>query len=454
MPAFRAPHLQTLRGYATLVDLVRRVARLALDPQHSGIDAITRRAPLGETGYGSGVESSYESRLDARCDALASTCVHAGEGENAWNALATPIVLASAFSFDDAAHAASAFRGENDAFIYGRLGNPTVAALEAKVAALENARAACATASGMAAVSGALLSICEAGAHVVAPRSMYGESARLLRERLPKLGIDTTFIDEPTPEAYARAANAKTRVFYIESPSNPTLAVADVAGVVAAARAHGAKTIADNTFATPFCQTPLDHGVDLVVHSMTKALGGHGDAIGGIVVGGDEDVGRARDTIVKGFGGVMSPLTAYLIARGIVTFALRQRRACSTAARLASALASHPSIAKVHHPSLAPSHATRNLHAFGSLLSFELAPPDALARARRVLENVKLVTHAVSLGDARSLLTHPASTTHVSMPEDARKRAGIGDGLLRLSVGLEAPGDLERDLLAALDVRP
>jgi len=398
---------------------------------------------------------AYEAALAAREDALASACVHAGEIENEWRALATPIVLASAFSFDDAEHAAAAFEGRNDAWIYGRWGNPTVLSLERKIAALEGAEAACATASGMAAVSGALLSICESGAHVVAPRSMYGESARLLRDRLPKLGIETTFVDDPTPEAYVAAATPQTRVFYIESPSNPTLAVADVPAIAAAARARGVASIADNTFATPFCQTPLALGVDLVVHSMTKALGGHGDAIAGAIAGRDELVARARDTVVKGFGGVISPLGAYLVARGLVTFALRQRRACSTAARLARTLASHPAVARVNHPSLAPERA-RHMHAFGSLLSFEVRGDDALAAARRVLERVSRggsLTHAVSLGDARTLVTHPASTTHASMPADARARAGIASGLLRLSVGLESAADLERDLLAALENR-
>ena len=393
--------------------------------------------------------AEYEARLEARESALASLCVHAGEEPNEWRALATPIVLASAFSFDDAEHAASAFRGESDAFIYGRWGNPTVEALEAKLAALEKAEAACASASGMAAISGTLLAICESGAHVVAPRSMYGESARLLRERLPRLGIDTTFVDDPTPEAYAAASTDKTRVFYIESPSNPTLAVADIPGIVREARARSVLTIADNTFATPFCQTPLDLGVDLVVHSMTKAIGGHGDAIGGVVCGSEDLVARARDTIVKGFGGVMSPLVAYLVSRGVVTFALRQRRACSTAARLARALAEHPKIERVHHPSLHPERAA-HMHAFGSLLSFELKGPDALQNGRAVLEGVELITHAVSLGDARSLITHPATTTHASMPAEARALANIGDGLLRLSIGLESASDLERDLLAAL----
>jgi methionine-gamma-lyase len=399
--------------------------------------------------------AEYEARLDERESALASLCVHAGEAPNEWRALATPIVLASAFSFDDAEHAAGAFKGDNDAFIYGRWGNPTVEALEAKLAALEGAEAACASASGMAAIAGTILTLCESGAHVVAPRSMYGESARLLRERLPKLGIETTFVDDPTPEAYvaasARAAEAgrTTRVFYIESPSNPTLAVADVPGIVREARARGIVTVADNTFATPFCQTPLALGVDLVVHSMTKAIGGHGDAIGGVVCGSEELVERARDTIVKGFGGVMSPLVAYLVARGVVTFALRQRRACSTAARLARVLAAHPKIERVHHPSLHPERAA-HMHAYGSILSFELKGPNALGAGRALLEGVELITHAVSLGDARSLVTHPATTTHASMPADQRARANVTDGLLRLSVGLESASDLERDLLAAL----
>ena len=182
---------------------------------------------------------------------------------------------------------------------------------------------------------------------------------------------------------------------------------------------------------------------------MTKAIGGHGDAIGGVVCGSEEHVARARDTIVKGLGGVMSPLVAYLVARGVVTFALRQRRACSTAARLARVLAEHPQIERVHHPSLAPDKAA-HMHAYGSLLSFEVKGERAIEKARAVLEGVELITHAVSLGDARSLVTHPATTTHASMPAEERRRANIQDGLLRLSVGLESASDLERDLLAAL----
>ncbi|MEO6420344.1 MAG: PLP-dependent aspartate aminotransferase family protein [Polyangiaceae bacterium] len=403
------------------------------------------------------LRETYLQQLARRANVLGTRCVHAGDKPDpSTGALEAPLVLASAFGFDSAEDAAGAFRGENESYIYGRWSNPTVDALEAKLAALEEAEAACATASGMAAISGAVLSMCEAGAHIVAPRSMYAESARLFRERLPRLGITTTFVDACSIDAYAAALTPATRVLYIESPSNPILALTDIAKVVELAKNRGLFTIADNTFATPFAQNPLALGVDLVVHSMTKALGGHGDAIGGALVGGRKEVDRARDLIVKGFGGVLAPFNAFLVSRGLRTFALRQRQACESAAELAARLVSHPRIGRVHHPSL-PSHpqhelAKAQMHAFGSLLSFELKSVgnDAVAAGRKVLEAVKTITHAVSLGDVRSLLVHPASTTHSTMPREARQLADISDGLLRLSVGVEAIDDLWADLDSAL----
>ncbi len=393
----------------------------------------------------------YSAHLAARAAALETLCVHAGEPSRQ-GALDTPIVLSSAFGFASADEAAGAFRGENDALIYGRWGNPTVSALEEKLAALEAAESACATASGMAAIAGAVMSICDAGSHVVAPRAMYAEAARLLRERLPRFGVTTTFVDALDPQAYARAITPATRILYVESPSNPVLGVTDIEAVVGIAKARGLVTLADNTFATPFAQQPLALGVDLVVHSMTKALGGHGDAIGGAILGGRSLVDRARDLVVKGFGGVISPFTAWLVLRGLRTFALRQRQQCATAAFLAARLAEDARVARVHHPSLAshPGHAlaTRAMHAYGSLLSFEVT--GGVDAGRKVLEAVRTITHAVSLGDARSLLTHPASTTHSTMPKADREAAGIGDGLLRLSVGIEAATDLWADLDQAL----
>lgn len=409
----------------------------------------------------------YAEQLRRRSDAIATTCVHAGEAPDQAGALDPPIVLSSAFAFTSAEHAARAFRGEEEAWIYGRWGNPTVDALEQKLAALEGAEAACATASGMAAIAGVLLARCEAGDHVVAPRSMYAESARLLRERLPKLGITTTFVDG-TPEAYAAAITERTRILYVETPSNPTLGVVDIAAVADLARslANGAGTarprplvVVDGTFATPFAQTPLALGADLVVHSMTKGIAGHGDVIGGAVMGSRALVDAVKEVVVKGFGGVLSPLSAWLVSRGLRTFALRQERACATAAALAAHLAAHPRVAVVHHPSLEshPGHALarKQMHAYGALLSFELRAADgdgagAVERGRKVLEALRVATHAVSLGDVRTLVVHPASTTHSTMPAEARRLAGITDGLLRMSCGLEAAGDLAADLDRAL----
>jgi len=400
-------------------------------------------------------QQAYEAHLDARAARLATVCVHAGESPDpATRALEVPIVMASAFGFASADEAANAFEGKNDAYIYGRWGNPTVEALETKLAALEGTEDACATASGMAAITGAVTALCGAGDHVVAPRSMYAEAARLLRERLPRFGIETTFVDATEPGAYERALRPSTRLLYVETPANPNLALTDLATVAALAKDKGLHTVADNTFATPFAQNPHALGIDVVVHSMTKALGGHGDAIGGCVCGRRQDVSKIRDLVVKGFGGVISPFNAFLVTRGLRTFALRQRQQCASAALLASRLASHPRVAVVHHPSL-PSHpgrdvALRQMHAFGALLSFELRGNDALAAGRRVLESVKTITHAVSLGDVRSLMVHPASTTHSTMPAVDRARAHIADGLLRLSVGIEGLEDLWRDLDQAL----
>jgi len=395
--------------------------------------------------------SDYATTLRKRADEISLRCAHPG-GDHS-SALEPPIVLSSAFSFPSAESARRAFLGENDDLIYGRWRNPTVTALEEVLSALEACEATCAAASGMAAVSGALLSLLKCGDHVVAPRSMYAESARLLRERLPRFGIETTFVENDV-QAYEQAIKKETRAIYTETPSNPTLALTDLRALAALAHSRNLALVVDNTFATPFCQNPIQLGADLVVHSLTKALSGHGDAIGGAVCGSRESIERVRDLTVKGFGGILSPFTAYSIQRGIRTFALRQERACATAAQIATLLSNHPSIARVHHPSLSshPEHALARsqMFAFGSIVAFEVGGANPLEAGRVVLESVRVATHAVSLGDVRSLLIHPASTTHSTMPKETRERAGIGDGLLRLSVGIESADNLWADLSAAL----
>lgn len=399
--------------------------------------------PLGMSGH--------PGPKPARERSFATRAVHAGHERPGRGPVEAPIVTSVAFAFETAEAAEGAFRGENDAHIYGRWGNPTVDGLEAALADLEGGEAAVCTASGMAAISGSLLAILEAGDHVVAPRGLYGETARLLRERLPRLGITTTFVDERTPEAFAAAVQPRTRVLYVETPQNPTLRLTDIEAVAAVARARGLLLVVDNTFATPWCQTPLALGADVVVHSMTKSLSGHGDAIGGVAIARRELRDRIADLVVKGLGAVLSPFAAYLIGRGLRTLDVRMERACRSALAVAEWLEGQPAVARVHHPWLA-SHpdrklAGRQMRAGGALVAFELA--GGRDAGRRLLDRVQLIVHAVSLGDARSLITHPASTTASTMPAEDRARVGITEGLVRLSVGLEDPADLIADLEAA-----
>jgi methionine-gamma-lyase len=379
--------------------------------------------------------------------------VHAGEQRDESQALEGALCLSSAFHLGNADEAGAAFRGESERWLYGRWGNPTTARLEHKVAALEKAEDAVATASGMAAVSGALLACLRAGEHVVAPRAFYGESSRLIRERLPELGIQHTLVDATILGEWERAIRPETRVLYAETPANPTLGITDLEAVARLAKQKNVRLVVDNTFATPYAQRPLELGADLVLHSLTKALGGHGDAIGGIVAGSRELVTRVRDVIVKGFGGMLAPFNAYLIARGIYTLGLRQERACASADAIARWLESHARVERVIYPGLAshPGHeiARRQMTAFGSLVSFELR--GGMDAGKRLLDRVELVSHAVSLGDVRSLVTHPASTTASYLPPEVRAAAGITDGLLRLSVGVEDVDDLIRDLERALE---
>ncbi|MCC6217200.1 MAG: aminotransferase class I/II-fold pyridoxal phosphate-dependent enzyme [Polyangiaceae bacterium] len=383
---------------------------------------------------------------------LSTLAVHAGDERDSTHALEAGLVLASAFDLGTADEAAAAFRFENDRHVYGRWGNPTVAALERKLAALEGAEAAVAAASGMGAVAGVLLAFLRAGDHVVAPLALYGETARLLRERLPAFGVETTFVDATADGAYLEALRPTTRVLYVETPANPTLGLTDVRAIAALGRERGMIVVADNTFATPHCQRPLELGAHLVLHSLTKSLGGHGDALGGVVAGDAGRIATVREQVVKSFGAVLAPFNAFLVARGLRTFALRQRQACASALEIARFLEGHAAVERVHYPGLAshPQHglAQQQMRAFGSLVAFELR--GGREAGRRLVESVRCISHAVSLGDVRSLITHPASTTASTLPAEIRRRAGIADGLLRLSVGIEDTPDLIDDLAQAL----
>jgi len=380
--------------------------------------------------------------------------VHGGEVPDAsTGAMEPPVVLSSAFAFASADDAAARFRGEGEGLIYGRWENPTVRALEKKVAALEGAEDALALASGMAAVSASVESFVGAGDHVILPRSIYAETARLGRERWPRFGIEVTFADATSVSAIEAALTPKTKVVYLETPANPTLALSDISAIAALAHAHSALVVVDSTFGTPYHQQPLALGADLSVHSATKAISGHGDTLGGVIAGSKVLIDRVRDESVRMQGAVMSPLVAMLIARGARTLFVRMERASASAFELSRRLAQHPQIERVHYPGLAthPQHAiaaAQMQRGFGAMIAIEVR--GGLPAGKAAYDRLEVFSRAVSLGDVRSLATHPASTTAVSMPRQARLDAGIGDGLIRLSVGIEDVEDLYADLDAAL----
>lgn len=376
--------------------------------------------------------------------------VHAGdEPDPATGALDAPVVLSSAFAFASADTAAAVFRGEQDGWVYSRWRNPTVEAFERKIAALEGAEDAAAFGSGMAAIHAVLGGLTSAGDHIVSASRIYAETAVLLRGPLARTGVEVTFVDPADPAEVASALRPETRLVHLETPANPTLAITDLAAVTTALGDHPATVAVDSTFATPYHQQPLRHGAHLVIHSATKGLCGHGDAVGGVVAGAERQVAEIRRLGVRTYGGALAPLSAMLLSRGVRTLSVRMARASANALTLAQRLHEDPRVERVHYPGL-PDHAGHDAarrqmtRGFGALVAFEVrGGRDAGAR---LYDTVGLIHRAVSLGDVRSLLTHPASTTHASWTAEQRAAAGIGEGLLRLSVGIEDVEDLWEDL--------
>lgn len=383
---------------------------------------------------------------------LHTLAIHAGEKDESLPDVAAPLRMANTFRYASAAEAAQAFATEERP-IYTRWGNPTTAMLEAKVAALEGGEAALATASGMAAVSTALLTALKAGDHVVATTGLYSGTYSLLTRDLPRFGVETTLAEAADPDAFAAALRPNTRALYLESPGNPTLALNDIAAITALARRRGILTFIDNTFATPYNQRPLELGVDVVIHSATKFFCGHGDALGGVIVSTQEFITQALKGPLRTFGGCISPFNAWLIARGIHTFPLRMARHNTNALRVAEWLATQQKIAWVRYP-WHPSHPqyalarTQMQGGGGGVVVFEVKGGESAGA--RLLDAVELCTRTVSLGDTRTLITHAASTTHHSVPREARLAAGLSDGLVRLAVGIEAVEDIIADLEQAL----
>jgi len=385
-------------------------------------------------------------------DPIYTIAVHAGANPPAnLGSLSVPVYNSAVFAFPDAEQGAAIHAGKQPGYYYGRSGNPTQSALEAALCQLEGGAAAMAFSSGMAAITSTLFTLLGAGDHIVAADSLYAATNTLLDEILSPLGIAVSYVDTTDPNNYAVAVKPNTKVFYIESPANPTLKIVDIESVVKIARKNKITVVMDNTFATPFNQRPLQYGVDLVIHSASKYLGGHGDIIAGAIIGPQTIIDRIRRHTGKILGGVIAPHTAWLVLRGIRTLALRMERHNANAMAVAKFLEQHPKVKKVHYPGL-PSHpqhklACRQMSGFGGIIAFEVG---GVEEGRRLVNNLKLCTLAVSLGNVESLIQHLASMTYASMPPEQRRAIGISDGLLRLSVGIERAEDIITDLEQAL----
>jgi methionine-gamma-lyase len=380
-------------------------------------------------------------------------CIHAGKVKDSqFGALATPLYQTSTFVFDSAEQGAARFAGEAEGFIYTRLGNPTTRELELKVAALEGMADAAATATGMGAVAASTMAFLQQGDHLIASKAIYGCSFALFNHQFARYGIEVSFVDMTDHQAIEQALRPNTKMLFAETPINPNLVVLDLEFIGVFCRKHQIISIIDNTFLTPLLQRPADFGIDIVIHSATKYLNGHGDVVAGIIVSDAERITTIKLTTLKDMGATISPHDAWLIIRGLKTLSVRMERHCTNAQKVAEYLASQPSIAKVFYPGL-PDHPGHKfignqMKAAGGVLAFELN--GSLDDGRFFINQCQLLSLAVSLGDAESLIQHPASMTHSPYTAEERRAAGISDGLIRISVGLEHVDDIIADLEQAL----
>ncbi|MGQ9732448.1 MAG: trans-sulfuration enzyme family protein [Candidatus Zipacnadales bacterium] len=366
--------------------------------------------------------------------------------------LNVPIVQTANFRFESAEMYAEVINEQRPGYTYTRLGNPTLATFERAMAALEGGEHAVAFASGMAAISATIMAYVRAGNHIVTSKTIYGGTSSLFHHYLPKWEVDVSYVDTRDLEAVQAALRCETALLYTETLGNPTLHVPDLVALAEIAHRAGALLVVDNTFATPYLCRPLGLGADLTIHSATKYISGHADTLGGVVIGCE----RAIAPVAKALhvlGGALAPFNAFLLCRGLKTLTLRLDRACETAQRIATFLEQHPQIERVYYPGLTshPDHqiATRQLTAPGAMLAFEVA--GGLKSAVRFQERLRLIAIAPSLGECHTLVTHPASTTHRQYSPEERAAAGIAEGLVRLSVGLEEAADLLADLEQALE---
>lgn len=387
---------------------------------------------------------------------IETKAIHSGRiGDPSFGSLATPIHQTSTFVFDNVEQGANRFAGEEQGYIYSRLGNPTVRELEQKMAALENTEDAAAFGSGMGAVSATLLANLKAGDHLVASAALYGCTFALINHKLKDLGIEATFVDITKPIEVEAAIKENTKLIYFETPINPNLVCADMQAISDIAKRHDLLTILDNTFMSPVLQQPSDFGMDLIIHSATKYLNGHGDVVAGITCGSAEQIENIKMTTLKDMGAVMSPNDAWLILRGLKTLSVRVERHCDNAEKVAEFLEANGQVEQVYYPGL-KSHPANHLigkqmKRAGGVIAFEVK--GGFDDAVRFMNSLKMCRIAVSLGDAETLIQHPASMTHSPYTPEERAAAGISETLIRISVGLEHVDDIIGDLEQALKAK-
>ncbi len=383
-----------------------------------------------------------------------TACIHAGQSpDGLFGGVSVPIFQSSTFAFEDADQGAARFSGKDSGYKYTRIGNPTTAALEACISELEGGKFGLATATGMSAISTVFMTFLGAGKHAISTGSVYGPTRTLLEKELTRFGVESTFIDSSDPENIRKALKPNTTLVYLETPANPTLSISDIEACAKITHEAGALLVVDNTFCSPLLQKPLELGADIVLHSMTKFINGHSDVVAGMLVTKEaEHMTKMRGVLCQ-MGGTIDPHQAWLVIRGVKTLSMRVKTAQESSIKIAQELEKHPKVEWVKYPGL-PSHpqyelAKKQMKGPGAMISFEVK--GGVAAGKKVMDSVGLCTLAVSLGGIETLIQHPASMTHASMGAEARKAAGITDGLVRLSVGCEDYEDLKADLFQALD---
>ncbi|MCB2197381.1 MAG: aminotransferase class I/II-fold pyridoxal phosphate-dependent enzyme [Bacteroidetes bacterium] len=390
--------------------------------------------------------------MDTKNLGFDSKLIHAGDYEDAMGSAVTPIYQTSTFAFRNAKHGADLFAGREKGFIYTRIGNPTIEALENKLAELENGVGGIALASGMAAVTTVYMAFLGQGEHIVCTSAVYGPSRAVLESHFSRFGVESTFVDSSNLQEIENAIKPNTKLLYLETPANPTIALTDIKKASEIAHKHGILVVVDNTFSSPYLQKPLDLGADVALHSLTKFINGHADIVGGALVAKDPEVyQKLRKTMVF-MGGNMDPHQAYMVIRGVKTLSLRVDRAQENAMKVAEFLENHPKVAWVKYPGLKsfPQYelAKEQMAGPGAMISFELK--GGYDAGVTLMNNVHLALLAVSLGGVESLIQHPASMTHAGVPKEAREEAHITEGLVRYAVGIENVDDIIADLDQAL----